>query len=92
MLLGATLGVAYLTHLQQHSLRYEAIADQLRRHPPAFLKVNTAQPPLMQALDVLSELRSHGARSLSASRSASRSAWSEKRSYYQSPEEQTAHK
>ena len=57
LLVGAPLAVSALAALQLRSLSYEAIAGQLRRAPPTFLDIDTSQPPLMQAVDVLSALR-----------------------------------
>ena len=48
-----------LTLLQLRSSDPERMSERLAVQPPAFIPIELSKPPLLQALDVLSSLRSH---------------------------------
>ena len=50
LLAGVAVGMVALAYVQLRGFSHETLTEQLRRAPPAFLEINTAQPPLMQAL------------------------------------------
>ena len=52
LLAGVAIGVVELGRVQMNGLSYAALSTRLRAAPPAYLLINTAQPPLMQARDI----------------------------------------
>ena len=50
LLAGVAFGVVELGRVQMNGLSYAALSTRLRAAPPAYLLINTAQPPLMQRL------------------------------------------